>query len=202
MASGEFSMGPHGAKIAAAVSARAAIEVEAIASLQYHSLKAEGKGSAAIYAEAGARGEVAVGDDGASIAVGAHAGAGYQAGGEVTVGAAGVSVTVGASVSYGLQAGFDGDAHATYKDGVISFGMSGDIALIFGIKFDFNIEIDIGAFIDAVEDVVDFFANDVADFFTEDVANFFENDFVDFFENDVVDFFEDVGSALNPSNWW
>jgi hypothetical protein len=34
------------------------------------------------------------------------------------------------------------------------------------------------------------------------VANFFENDFVDFFENDVVDFFEDVGSALNPSNWW
>jgi hypothetical protein len=41
-------MGPHGAKIAAAVSARAAIEVEATASLQYHSLNAGGKGSAIV----------------------------------------------------------------------------------------------------------------------------------------------------------
>jgi hypothetical protein len=35
-----------------------------------------------------------------------------------------------------------------------------------------------------------------------DVADFLENDFANFFENDVIDFAEDVGSALNPSNWW
>lgn len=100
-------------------------------------------------------------------------------------------MTAGAGVSSGYQIGARGEGHATYNDGVISFGLSGDLALLLGIKLDFNIEIDIGEFTDAVKDVVDFFGNDVTDFLSEDVADFFANDFVDFYDN-----------VFNPSNWW
>ena len=64
--------------------------------------------------------------------------------------------------------------------------MSGELAFLLGIQLDFKIEIDIAEFTDSMRDVADFLGND----------------FANFFENDVIDFAEDVGSALNPSNWW
>ena len=64
--------------------------------------------------------------------------------------------------------------------------MSGELAFLIGVQFDFTIEIDIAEFTDSMIDVADFLGND----------------FANFFENDVIDFAEDVGSALNPSNWW
>ena len=69
---------------------------------------------------------------------------------------------------------------------MISFGRSGELAFLIGVQFDFKFEIDVAEFTDSMRDVADFLGND----------------FANFFENDVIDFAEDVGSALNPSNWW
>ena len=145
-----------------------------------------GTGTASLYAEVGAEGMVSAGDDGVAVSGGAYAGIGVGVDGTASVGGGGVTTTVGGGVSEGLIVGAGGSAHGTYQDGVVSFGMSGELAFLIGVQFDFTIEIDIAEFTDSMIDVADFLGND----------------FANFFENDVIDFAEDVGSALNPSNWW
>jgi hypothetical protein len=181
-------------RIAASLAARVAVEVEARASIQFGTFGGGGTASGAALMEAVLEGSAQFNDKGAAISYGAFAGVGMAGSVEGTVSVAGISVTAGAGVSSGWQVGASGAAHATYDDGVISFGLSGDLAFLLGFSFDFNIEIDIGAFVDAMEDV--------GEFLTGDLVDFFEGDFVDFFENDFVDFWEDVGAVLNPSNWW
>jgi len=154
--------------------------------LQYHSLNLGATGTASMFMEAGANGSISVGDDGYSYSGGAFAGIGVGVKGTYSYGVGGVTMTSGAGVSSGWEVGGAYSEHATYKDGVVSFGMSGELAFLLGVKLDFKFEIDVAEFTDSMRDV----------------ADFLENDFANFFENDVIDFAEDVGSALNPSNWW
>lgn len=194
---GSAYFGPNGLAVAAKAYAGVAYELEARFEVKLTAhLAVSGTGTGSEFIAAVGEARAAINDKGVDVALGGSAGIGLGASGEASVTLAGVKLEVSAGVSSGLQASFDVSGHATYDDGVISFGLGGKLALLLGIEFDFNIEIDIGALIDFGEDVADFFSNDVADFFSEDVAGFFENDVKDFFVEDVAGFFEDVGDAI------
>ncbi len=59
----------------------------------------------------------------------------------------------------------------TYRDGTVSVGLSGDAALLVGIKLDVRVEIDVGEVTDTATPVADFFGNDVSNFIAEHWAN-------------------------------
>jgi hypothetical protein len=67
--------------------------------------------------------------------------------------------TVGAGVSVGEQLEIGGGGEATYKDGKLTIGMSGDIAALVGVEVDVKQTVDVGQ---AIHDTVHV-ANHVAD---------------------------------------
>lgn len=118
--------------------------------------EAQAQGSASTYTEVYVRadGSVKVGQDGVEVKAGAIAGYGVGAGAEGSAGVntvvGGASIKGGTEVSIGAQVGAEGEAHATYKDGKIAIGISGEAALLVGLDADIDTEIDIGPTIDAV----------------------------------------------------
>jgi hypothetical protein len=214
LAQGGAHFGKDGMEVSAKLYAGVVYELNARFGVQLtEHLAVDGSGTASEFMYAVAEAKTSIGDRGVDVALGAEVGVGMGVSGEGSVTLAGITVGAGGGVSSGFQAGFAGGGHATYEDGVVSLGLSGDLALLIGVEFDFNIDIDIGAVIDFgediadfvtsdvadffVEDVGDFFAEDVSGFFTGDVADFFEEDVADFFADDVTDFFtQDVGDAF------
>lgn len=118
--------------------------------------EAQAQGSASTYTEVyvHADGSVTVGENGATIQAGAIAGYGVGAGAQgsasVDTALGGASVSGKTEVSIGAQVGAEGEAHATYQDGKISIGISGEAALLVGLDADIDMDIDIGPTIDAV----------------------------------------------------
>lgn len=118
--------------------------------------EAEAQGSADTYTEVyvHADGSVTVGENGATVQAGAVAG--YSVGAEAK-GSAGVntvlgdaSVKGGAGASVGAQVGAEGEAHATYENGKISIGITGEAAILVGLKGDVNLNLDLNPTIEAI----------------------------------------------------
>lgn len=121
---------------------------------------ANASGSASTYTEVyvKADGSMSVGQNGVEMSAGAIAGYGVGAGAEGTAGfdtlLGGGSVSGGAEVSIGAQVGAEGEAHATYKDGNISIGISGEAALLVGLDADVDFDMNIGPAVDAANAVL------------------------------------------------
>jgi hypothetical protein len=204
-----------GMAVVAEAASEAKLKATASASAGYKSLGASASGSAWVGAEAGVSAGLTASDTGVAGKLGAHAGAGAGVEGTASGTAGGLTGTVGGGTSIGKQAGFEGEGQATYQDGVINFGLKGDLALVLGIKFGFNVAIDIGQVANAFDDVRDFYANDVANFYSEDAKGFFEDTGKEIEQQAkaagkvlnsagewVSSTANTVGKALNPSNWW
>lgn len=86
--------------------------------------------------EAGKHGVAAEGDASIGSSVGAEA--------SVTVGNRYVSETAGAGVSIGEQLAIGGGASATYHGGVVSVGVSGDVAALIGLEVDVGASVNVG----------------------------------------------------------
>lgn len=119
--------------------------------------EATGEVGVAMYAEAEGKGSLQFGDGDYGASGEGGAGYGYAATADgyhsQTVG--GFTGGAGAGTSAGLQAGASGGGHAGIQDGKIHFGLSGDVALLVGVEFDFDIEIDTGKIADAANLVAD-----------------------------------------------
>jgi hypothetical protein len=190
LGSAEFSAGPDGLVLSGSVAAKAALEVEASQSIRYGTVGVTSTVSASVYAEAGAYAVAQMNNHGVELGGGAFAGAGVGFEASGTVEAGGVALTGGASATIGLQVGFEGAGHATYEDGIVSFGVTADLAFLLGVKIDMNVTIDVDTVIHSFEDVSEFFTDDVANFFQHDARNFFQQDARNFVQNDVRNFFE------------
>lgn len=145
------------------VRAESGVSAEAVASatlLGIEVASANASGSATTYTEVyvKADGSVSVGENGVAVEAGAIAGYGVGAGAEGSAGFStllgGGSVSGGAEVSIGAQVGAEGEAHATYEDGKISIGISGEAALLIGLDADIDFDMDIGPAIDSVNAVL------------------------------------------------
>ena len=86
--------------------------------------------------EAGKHGVAAEGDASIGSSVGAEA--------SVTVGNRYVSETAGAGVSIGEQLAIGGGASATCHGGVVTVGVSGDVAALVGLKVDVGASVNVG----------------------------------------------------------
>lgn len=168
------------------------------AGLDGNNAYAEGGASSMTEAHAGGEGQVSqdagpIGDVGASTSVdgyvkqGVGAEASGQAGeqgvaasGETFAGTAAgvdaagtidtgiVSTTASGGVSVGEQVGIGGGGEATYKDGEVTLGVSGEAAALLGLDVDVKQSIDVGAAVDTGKATVKA-ADDVAHG-TENVA--------------------------------
>lgn len=164
-ASAEASAGLNGNNATVGVSleivvrAESGVSAEAVASatvLGMEVASANASGSASTYTEVYVRadGSMTVGQNGVAVEAGAIAGYGAGAGAEGSARfntlLGGGSVEGGAEVSIGAQVGAEGEAHATYEDGKISIGISGEAALLVGLDADIDFDMDITPAIDAV----------------------------------------------------
>ena len=148
-----------GASVEIVVRTEAGVSAEAQASatlLGIQLAEAQAQGSASTYTEVyvKADGSVTVGENGATVQAGAIAGYSIGAGAEGSAGVStvvgGADVSGGAEVSIGAQVGAEGEAHATYEDGKVSIGISGEAAILVGLDADVNVDLDLGPTIDAV----------------------------------------------------
>ena len=203
LAQGGAHFGKDGMEVSAKLYAGVVTELKARYGVQLtEHLGVGGAGTTSSFIYAVAEAQAAIGERGVEATLGAEVGVGMGVSGEGSFTLAGVTVGAGAGISSGFQAGFSGSGHATYEDGVVSFGLSGDLALLLGVEVDFNIDLDFAAIVDFGEDLTSldltgFVSGDVAEFVTQDVADFFSEDVADFFANDVTDFFtQDVGDAF------
>jgi hypothetical protein len=101
-------------------------------------------GSVDAYAKSGNEANVAmsVGQNGVSAGAGASVGSCVGVDGEVTVGLREASGTVGGGVSVGEHFEAGGSGEATFKDGVATIGVSGDIAALVGLEVDVSVKVD------------------------------------------------------------
>ena len=152
-----------GGSIEIIVRAESGVSADAVASatiLGMEVASANANGSASTYTEVyvKADGSMTVGQNGVAVEAGAIAGYGVGAGAEGSAGfdtlLGGGSVSGGAEVSIGAQVGAEGEAHATYKDGNISIGISGEAALLVGLDADVDFDMNIGPAIDAANAVL------------------------------------------------
>jgi len=111
------------------------------------SVGAEGvgiEGSADAYAKSGTEASVgfSIGQNGVSAGAEASIGNCVGVDGEVTVGVREVSGTVGGGVSIGENVSIGGSGEATFKNGVATIGVSGDVAALIGAEIDLSVSID------------------------------------------------------------
>ncbi len=101
-------------------------------------------GSADAYAKSGTEASIgmSVGQNG--ISAGAEASIGNCVGvdGEATLGLREASGTVGGGVSIGEHLEAGGSGEATFKDGVATIGVSGEVAALIGAEVDVSVSID------------------------------------------------------------
>jgi hypothetical protein len=98
-----------------------------------------------VYTQAGAEATmvIEVGDKGVKLEGGAEIGACIGVEGEAGVSGGGVALTTGAGTSWGSNHfGVGGGGTATFSDGVVALGVSGDVAAFVGVEFDVAISID------------------------------------------------------------
>jgi len=55
----------------------------------------------------------------------------------------------------GVQVGAEGEGHATYNDGEVSIGVSGEAALLVGLDADVNVDVNVKPIVNAGETVVE-----------------------------------------------
>ncbi len=106
-----------------------------------------GEVSAKAEVYATAEGDVYVGKDGFSVSGGLKTGCAVEVGasgtGSVATPLGTIKVGAGAAASFGPQIGVDGKAACTLQDGKFKFELEGDLALLVGINFDINFELDL-----------------------------------------------------------
>lgn len=120
---------------------------------------AEASGTVAVttYANAGAEGEMNFGDGeyGVGGEAGAEAGMMVTAEGTVSGSVGGVGGSATGGVEAGLGVGASAGGHAGYDNGVIEFGVSGELACLIGVEFDFDVSIDCNDVAETAEIVAD-----------------------------------------------
>jgi hypothetical protein len=96
------------------------------------------------YAKTGTEleGNMKVGANGAVVSAGASTGSYVGVDAEGTIKARGISATGGAGVTVGDHFEVGGSAEATYTNGKINLGVSGDVAALVGLEVDANVSID------------------------------------------------------------
>lgn len=139
-------------------------------------------GSASAYAQSGAFVDASLeaGKHGVAVEGGASIGESVGVEGTATGKNRYTEGTVGAGVSIGEQLEIGGGAEATYKNGKITIGMSGDVAALVGVEVDVKGSVDVGQ---AVHDTVHV-ANQVADVSKDAV-------------HQVADVSKDAGKAIS-----
>ena len=75
------------------------------------------------------------------------------AGGKANLGPVKTETSVG--VSAGAQIGVSGDAHATFKKGVVDVGIEGKAAALVGLEGDVNIKVDTKPIVKTTEKTID-----------------------------------------------
>jgi hypothetical protein len=135
--------------VSAAAEARLSAQVSgnvSVSTTYVPSTRASAEGEAGAFVGAGAAGDGGAyygGDKyGASGEGSASAGAGVTAGGAAAGSAAGLGGGAGASVKAGWVVAAGGGGAATYDDGSIHLGFTGELAAFVGVKIDVHIEID------------------------------------------------------------
>jgi hypothetical protein len=101
-------------------------------------------GSADAYAKSGTEASIgmSVGQNGVSAEAEASIGNCVGVDGEATLGLREVSGTVGGGVNIGEHFEAGGSGEATFKDGVATVGVSGDVAALIGAEVDISVSID------------------------------------------------------------
>jgi hypothetical protein len=101
-------------------------------------------GSATVYVKTGTEleGHMVAGDHGVDIGGGASIGNAAGVDAEITGSTRYTSETVGAGVSIGEHFEAGGSASATYDHGVVSVGVSGDVAALVGLDVDVSVGVD------------------------------------------------------------
>lgn len=128
-------------------------------------------GSIDAYAKSGTEANVGMNIGQNGVSAGAEASIGNCIGvdGEATLGLREVSGTVGGGVSIGEHLEAGGSGEATFKDGVATIGVSGDIAALIGVEVDVSVSIDTKQIIKDAEVVAKVSETTVKE--TEKVAN-------------------------------
>jgi hypothetical protein len=111
------------------------------------SIGAEGVGiggNVDAYAKSGTEASVAMSVGQNGVSAGAEASIGNCVGvdGQATIGVREASGTVGGGVSIGEHLAAGGSGEATFKDGVATVGVSGDVAALIGLKVDASVSVD------------------------------------------------------------
>lgn len=101
-------------------------------------------GSVDAYAKSGTEANIgmSVGQNGVSAEAEASIGNCVGVDGEATLGLREVSGTVGGGISIGEHLSAGGSGEATFKDGVATIGVSGDVAALIGAEVDLSVSID------------------------------------------------------------
>lgn len=101
-------------------------------------------GSVDAYAKSGTEASInmSVGQNGVSAEAEASIGNCVGVDGEATIGLREASGTVGGGVSIGEHLAAGGSGEATFKDGVATIGVSGDVAALIGAEVDLSVSID------------------------------------------------------------
>lgn len=117
-------------------------KVEITAETHIGPVNAGVEGTAYVKTGASAEASARVGDEGVKAEGELFAGTAAGVDGSATVAVSGVSTTTGAGVSAGEQVGIGGGGEATFKDGVATVGVSGEVAVLVGAEVDLSVSVD------------------------------------------------------------
>lgn len=121
------------------------VRVEAGTEVNAHAGPVAVDASGCVYAEAGVKANIVVevGDKGVNLDGGLAIGSCVGAEGSATLTLSGASATAGGGASWGddhFEAG--GGGQAQFSDGHLQLGVSGDVAVMVGLKLDISVDID------------------------------------------------------------